>query len=37
MWHAWRRKEMHMEFQLGNMEGRHHVADLGVDEGTILK
>ena len=37
MWHVRGRGEVRTGFWLGNLRGRDHLEDLGVDENTILK
>jgi hypothetical protein len=37
MWHAWKGREIHTEFSLGNVKKREHKEELCVDRRIILK
>jgi hypothetical protein len=37
MWHVWGTGDVHTEFWLGDLRGRDHLTDLGLDGRTIIK
>ena len=37
MWHEWETRHVHIVFWWGDVRGRNHLEDLGVDGRTILK